>query len=47
MLVKPMNEKEQRELIEEIYANAMRMVSYLDEDIRAALLVEDEEDLLW
>lgn len=45
-----MEEKEVREVIEELYDNAMRMVSYLDEDIQAVVLEEETdeaEDLIW
>ena len=45
-----MDEKELKVFVEEIYDNAMRMVSLLDEDVQAALLEEEEdgeEDLIW
>lgn len=45
-----MDEKELKVVVEEIYDNAMRMVSLLDEDVQAALLEEEEdgeEDLIW
>ena len=48
--VKQMDEKELIQVVEEIYDNAMRMVSFLDEDVQAVLLEEDEEneeDLIW
>lgn len=48
--VKQMDEKELIQVVEELYDNAMRMVSFLDEDIQAVLLEEDEEneeDLIW
>ena len=48
--VKQMDEKELIQVVEEFYDNAMRMVSFLDEDVQAVLLEEDEEneeDLIW
>lgn len=48
--MKEMDEKELKVVVEEIYDNAMRMVSLLDEDVQAALLEEEEdgeEDLIW
>ncbi len=48
--VKQMDEKELIQVVEELYDNAMRMVSFLDEDVQAVLLEEDEEneeDLIW
>ena len=48
--VKQMDEKELIQVVKELYDNAMRMVSFLDEDVQAVLLEEDEEneeDLIW
>lgn len=45
-----MDEKECRAVIEELYDNAMRMVTYLDEDVQAVVLEEETdeaEDLIW
>lgn len=50
--VKRMNEKDLRELVEEVYGNAMCLVSFLDEDVQEILMQDDEEEeneeaLIW